>query len=86
MKVILANIENYFDKAPENKQLLPEEAATVERWKNDELVEHLFVQSNGCALIIFKNVHEAKARELIATLPLFPYFEKVDYVTMEKHY
>lgn len=86
MKVILAHITNYFEKAPEAKIHLPEETATVEHWKSEDLVEHVFVQSNGCALIVFKNIDEVKAKELIATLPLFPYFDKVHYTEMEKHY
>ncbi len=86
MKVILANITNYFEKAPEAKAHLPEETATVKGWKKNGLVEHLFVQSNGCALIVFKNVDEAKAKELIGTLPLFSYFDQVQYTEMEKHY
>jgi hypothetical protein len=34
----------------------------------------------------FKNVVEAKARELTATLPLFPYFHGIDYTEMDKRY
>jgi hypothetical protein len=86
MKVIIADIKNYFDKAPESRALLPKEAETVENWKKEGWVEHLFVQSNGCAMIVFKNVDEAKAKELTATLPLFPYFQKVDYTEMDKRY
>lgn len=86
MKVIIADITNDFEKAPQAKSHLPEEAATVERWRNDGLVEHLFVQSNGCALIVFKNVDQTKAEALIASLPLFPFFDKVDYSEMEKRY
>ena len=86
MKVIIAKIEYYFEKKPDSRTLLPKEAETVENWKKQGWVEHLFVQSNGCAIIVFKNVDEAKARELTATLPLFSYFQGIDYTEMDKRY
>jgi|KBSMisStandDraft_5_1062788.scaffolds.fasta_scaffold324146_1 hypothetical protein len=36
------------------------EGETVERSKKEGWVDHLFVQSNGCAIIVFKNVDERK--------------------------
>lgn len=85
MNNIQVNITTYLDKVPNVEEILPKEFAVVNGWKEEGVLEHLFIKDGRCgAVLVFKGINEAKAKELIATLPLHQYMEKVEYTLVEK--
>ena len=69
------------------QEILSHEREVVDRWKQEGLLEHLFLRPtrNG-ALLIFKDTDEEKARQLVATLPLFPFIISADYLHLIKQF
>ena len=53
-------------------EVLKQEREVVAQWKQEGILEHLFLRptKNG-AVLILKNIDEAKATELIKTLPFY---------------
>jgi hypothetical protein len=87
MTIIHVHIVCDISKIPDPETMFPQEVAAVSAWKEQGLVDHLFVQSDGSrAIIILKEISKEKAKELIATLPLYPYFDMVEYVEIDKKY
>lgn len=61
-------------------ELPKEENEFVNQWKEQEILESFFISvSKKSAVLIFKNIDESKAKELIETLPYFPYMATIDY-------
>lgn len=59
----------------------------VSKWKEDHILESFFISvSKKDAVLIFQNVDEAKTKELIETLPYFPYMAKIDYHHLNKQF
>ncbi|SFB75927.1 Muconolactone delta-isomerase [Flexibacter flexilis DSM 6793] len=86
MKRIILNIRCELDKVPNIDVLLPQEFARGEELKQEGIMEHLFVTEGRMgAVLVFKDVDEAKAKEIAATFPLFKYFD-TQYITVEKYY
>lgn len=70
-----------------NPDLPKKEMEFVNLWKAASILESFFISvSKKDAVLIFQNVDEGKARELIETLPYFPYMEKIDYHTLNKQF
>jgi hypothetical protein len=50
-------------------------------------LESFFISvSKKDAVLIFQNVDESRTKELIETLPYFPYMEKIDYHNLNKQF
>lgn len=76
------------ENLPDNfQEILSHEREVVDRWKQEGILEHLFLRPtrNG-AMLIFKDTDEAKARELVASLPLFPFIISADYLHLIKQF
>lgn len=61
------------DNLPSNfPQILQQEREMVAQWKKEGILDQLFLRptKNG-AVLILKNIDEAKANELIKTLPFY---------------
>ena len=87
MKMIHANITNYLDKVPNLQDILPKESAVVTGWKNQGILAHMFLKSDRSgAILVFNNIDETRAKELVKTLPLFQYFDKVEYSILDKQF
>ena len=86
MKRVIVNISVDLSKIPNLQELLPEEQAVVAKWKEDGIQEHLFLKGDKGAILIFKDIDEEKAKELIPLLPLARFADGVEYTTVEKHY
>lgn len=70
-----------------NPELPKKEMEFVNQWKEDGILESFFISvSKKDAVLIFKNIDEAKTKELIATLPYFPYMAKIDYHNLNKQF
>lgn len=67
--------------------IIKHEQELLAKWKTDGIVEHLFLRPtrNG-AVIIFKDIDEAKAHEYMQTLPLYQFVKSVEYFPLIKQY
>lgn len=76
------------DHLPDNfQEILKHEQEVVARWKEEGILEHLFLrQTRNGAVLIFKGVDEAKAKEWMETLPLYPLSKSVEYLNLIKHF
>jgi muconolactone D-isomerase len=59
----------------------------VAKWKEEGILESLFLRhtKNG-AILIFKGIDEAKAKELMEILPLFKLQKSVEYYSLIKQF
>ena len=66
-------------------QLLKHEREVVAQWKEDGILEQLFLRPtrNG-AILILKNIDEAGAHELIKTLPFYKLKTSLEIIPMLK--
>jgi hypothetical protein len=59
----------------------------VGRWKQEGILESFFISvTKKDAVLIFQNVGEARTKELISTLPYFPFMEKIEYHVLNKQF
>lgn len=70
-----------------NPELPKKEMEYVNQWKAENILENFFISvSKKDAVLIFQNVDENKAKELIESLPYFPFMEKIDYHNLNKQF
>ena len=67
---------------------LPEkEMEFVNQWKQDQILESFFISvSRKDAVLIFQRIDEVRAKELIESLPYFPFMSKIEYHNLNKHF
>ena len=85
---ILAIFTIATDNLPDNfQEIIKHEQEVISAWKADGLIEHLFLRPtrNG-AVIVFKDVDEARAKELMESLPLFQFVQSVEYFPLMKQF
>jgi muconolactone delta-isomerase len=85
---ILAIFTIATDNLPEDFQkIIKHEQEVISAWKAEGLIEHLFLRPtrNG-AVIIFKDVDEARAKELMESLPLYQFVQSVEYFPLMKQF
>jgi hypothetical protein len=59
----------------------------VNQWKGESILESFFISvSRKDAVLIFQNTDEMKTKELIETLPYFPYMAKIEYHHLNKQF
>lgn len=65
------------------QEILKHEQEIVAKWKAEGILEHLFLRQNkNGAVLIFKDVTEEKARELMVTLPFFKLSKSIEYYNL----
>lgn len=69
------------------QEIIKHEQQVVAKWKEEGILESLFLRhtKNG-AVLIFKGIDEAKARELMETLPLYQLQKSVEYFSLIKQF
>ena len=85
---ILAIFTIATDNLPDNfQEIIKHEQEVISAWKADGLIEHLFLRPtrNG-AVIVFKDVDEARAKELMESLPLYQFLQSVEYFPLMKQF
>jgi hypothetical protein len=72
------------EKIPANfQEILVHEKQVVEELKQAGFLEHLFLrQSKNGAILIFKDIDEEKAKELMEKLPLYQLNKSVEYLNL----
>lgn len=76
------------ENLPENfQEIIKHEQEVVAKWKEEGILEHLFLREtkNG-AVLIFKDIDEVRARELMATLPLYLLKKNIEYFALIKQF
>lgn len=74
------------DNLPANfQEILKQEREVVAQWKNEGLLDQLFLRptKNG-AILIFKDMDEVKANELMTTLPFYKLKKSMEIFPMIK--
>ncbi len=85
--VLITLSDSGIDTIKSNPELPKEEMKFVNQWKEDHILESFFISvSKKDAVLIFQNVEETKTKELIATLPYFPYMTKIEYHNLNKQF
>ena len=85
---ILAIFTIATDNLPDNfQEIIKHEQEVIYAWKADGLIEHLFLRPtrNG-AVIVFKDVDEARAKTLMESLPLYQFVLSVEYFPLMKQF
>lgn len=68
-------------------ELPKKEMEFVHAWKAEQLLESFFISvTKKDAVLIFQNIDEGKAKELIEILPYFPYMSKIEYHNLDKQF
>ena len=76
------------DNLPENfQEIIKHEQEVVAKWKAEGILDHLFLrQTRNGAVLIFKNIDEQRAKELMETLPLYKLKKSVEYLSLIKQF
>ena len=76
------------ENLPENfSEILKEEQAVVSKWKEEGIIEHLFLrQARNGAVLILKDLGEDKVRELIESLPFYKLSKSIEYFNLIKQF
>jgi muconolactone D-isomerase len=62
------------------QSILIQEKIIVDKWKEEGILEHLFLRkSKNGAILIFKNIDEDAVKDLMRELPLFKLNESIEY-------
>ncbi|MDE3249441.1 MAG: hypothetical protein KGO82_12320 [Bacteroidota bacterium] len=70
-----------------NPDLPRREMEYVNQWKAENILAHFFISvSKKDAVLIFQSVDESRAKQLIESLPYFPYMAKIDYHILNKQF
>ncbi|MBK8493437.1 MAG: hypothetical protein IPL49_21830 [Saprospirales bacterium] len=90
MNKILALItisDNGIETIKSTPELPKKEMEFINQWKKESILESFFISvSKKNAVLIFQNIDESKAKELIEALPYFPYMAKVEYHNLNKQF
>lgn len=88
MNCIQAILTINTNNLPDNfQEIIKHEQEVIAQWKADGIIEHLFLrQTRNGAVIIFKDIDEAKAKELMETLPLYQLMKSVEYYSLMKQF
>lgn len=76
------------DNLPSNfQEIIKHEQEVVAKWKAEGILENLFLrQGKNGAVLIFKDIDEPKAKELMETLPLYKLKKSVEYFALIKQF
>ncbi len=76
------------DNVPENFQdILKHEKEVVAQWKDEGYLDHMFLrQTKNGAVLVFKDMDEAKVNTLMETLPLYQYKKSIEVLSLIKQF
>ena len=67
-------------------EVLKHEQETVKVWKEQGIIHDIYLrQGRKGAVIMFPEMDEAAVQTLIETLPLYPYFQPVEFLGLLKN-
>ncbi|WP_093026044.1 hypothetical protein [Pustulibacterium marinum] len=87
MKNVIVDIVAHATQIPNFEELLPLENQVVSNWKKEGLLEQLYLKHDTTGVfLVFSDLKQSKVEELIKTLPLYQFFEKIEINTVEKQF
>jgi hypothetical protein len=85
--VLITLSDNGIETIKSNPDLQKKEMKFVNKWKQENILESFFVSvTKKSAVLIFQNIDETKTKELIETLPYFPFMAKIEYHNLNKQF
>ena len=85
--VLITLSDSGIETIKSNPELPKKEMEFVNQWKEENILENFFISvTKKDAVLIFQNIDEAKAKELIEILPYFPYMASVQYHNLKKQF
>ena len=88
MNRVLAILTIDTENLPSNfQEIIQHEREVVAAWKAEGFLEHLFLrQTKNGAVLIFKDIDEQKAKELMEKLPLYQLKKSVEYLNLMQQF
>ena len=76
------------DNVPSNfQEIVKHEQEVIAKWKEEGFLESLFLrQTKNGAILIFKDIDEERAKELMQELPLYKLKKSIEYYTLIKQF
>ncbi|HRE24406.1 MAG: hypothetical protein V9G42_06225 [Bacteroidia bacterium] len=85
--VLITLSDNGITTIKSNPELPKKEMEYVNHWKDENILESFFISvSKKEAVLILQNIDESKTKELIESLPYYPYMEKIAYYNLNKQF
>lgn len=85
--VFITLSDSGIDTIKATPELPKKEMDFVNQWKQENILESFFISvSKKDAVLIFQNIDETKTKELIETLPYYPFMSKIEYHHLNKQF
>jgi len=85
--VLITLSDNGITTIKSNPELPKKEMEYVNHWKDENILESFFISvSKKEAVLILQNIDESKTKELIESLPYYPYMERIAYYNLNKQF
>ncbi len=85
--VLITLSDSGIETIKSNPELPKKEMDFVNQWRQEDILESFFISvTKKDAVLIFQNIDESKAKELIEILPYFPYMAKIEYHNLNKQF
>ena len=85
--VLITLSDSGIETIKSDPELPKKEMEFVNKWKEENTLESFFISvSRKDAVLIFRDIDEAKTKELIEILPYFPYMSKIEYHNLNKQF
>lgn len=85
--VLISLSDNGIETIKANPDLPKREMEYVNQWKDEGILDSFFISvSRKDAVLIFKNIDEPTAKNLIESLPYFPFMAKIDYHNLNQQF
>lgn len=80
-------VSTQLGKVENIQEILPGEYAKVQELKNEGVLKHLFVKDgNTGAVLVFEGITLERAKNIVASFPLYPHFNLIDYAVVEQNF
>jgi hypothetical protein len=85
--VLITLSDSGIETIKSNPELPKKEMEFVNQWKQEAILESFFISvTKKDAVLIFQNIDEARTKELIESLPYFPYMANIAYHNLNKQF
>ncbi len=85
--VLITLSDSGIETIKSNPELPKKEMEFVQQWKQKNLLESFYISvSKKDAVLIFANIDENTSKELIESLPYFPYMANITYHHLNKQF
>jgi hypothetical protein len=85
--VLITLSDNGIQIIKSNPELPKKEMEFVQQWKDEGILENFYISvSKKDAVLIFMNIDEDSTKNLIETLPYFPYMSNIYYHNLNKQF